>query len=147
VGRLNALRAAARELGGEAAAARDAAAMAAQAVRALVDSIVFGEADALAAEAIAAIELHWRIIDRLRGLVMIDEGRHGGPRLRGFQERLLESIDRRKAEVIRDPLLVEEWRWRQHLAELGDAQKAAWLDYARRLANDPSATFGEGMAQ
>jgi hypothetical protein len=145
--RLNALHQAASSLASEAKAAQDEAAAATAACHALVGAIVFGEAPALAAEAIAAIELHWRIIDRLRGLVLIDEARPGGPQLRGFQEELLQRIDRRKAIVSQDPRYIEQQNWTGYLSELSDVQKRAWLDYADRLMNDADATFGEALPQ
>jgi hypothetical protein len=95
--RLNALHQATSALASEAKAAQDEAAAATAACHDLIDVIVFGEAAGLAREAIASIQLHWQVIDRLRGLVLIDEARPGGPQLRGFQEDLLQSIDRRKA--------------------------------------------------
>jgi hypothetical protein len=139
-----AIEAAGADLGAEAADARGEAADAAAVCRDIIDRIIVADAEALAREAIAAIELHWRIIDRLRGLVLIDEGRRGGPQLRGFQDRLLEAIDRRKAAISKDRRYIEQHLWSQYLNDLSDAQKAAWLDYARRLMDDPAAAFDAG---
>jgi len=131
----------ASELAAEAAAARDEAITANSAVMALVEQIMLDEAPALAAEAVAAIELHWAAIDRLKGLILIDEARPGGPRLRAFQEDLLERIDRRKASIAKDPRYIEQHNWSNYLNDLSAAQKLAWLDYRKRLMDDSAALF------
>jgi hypothetical protein len=123
------------------AAAQNEAGDAAAACRELVEEIMVGEAEQVAAEAIAAIELHWQCIDRLTGMIMIDETRPGGPRLRAFQEDLLERIDRRKAAAARNPLYIEQHRWREHCDGLAAEQRNLWLDYGRRLMSDADATF------
>jgi hypothetical protein len=139
--RLNALHQSACELATEANAAKTEAAQAHAAVMALVEEIMFGEINGLAAEAIAAAELHWQIMDRLSGLILIDERRPGGPTLRPFQDALLKRIDRRKAAIARDPLCIEQHRYNRHLEDLCADQERAWQDYGRRLATDASATF------
>jgi hypothetical protein len=117
------------------------AARAAAAVRALVDEIVFGEVHQLAAEAVAAAELHWQLMDKLIGLVMVDEARPEGPRLRAFQDELMPRLDRRRAAIASDPQLIEQHKYAAFLNAMAGEQKRAWLDYGRRLMTDASATF------
>ena len=61
---------------------------AAAAVATIADEIMLADARELAGKIVAAIELHWRHIDRLAGLLIIDTRRPkeiGGPRLDDFQ--------------------------------------------------------------
>ena len=137
---LAAMHVASCDLATEANEAKAEAAAAAAHVAALVDQIMFGEINGLAAEAIAAAELHWQLFDRLSGLILNDE-RRGAPTLRAFQEAFLKRIDRRRAAIAADPIMIEKHRYAGHLEGLAVEQERAWRDYGRRLANDPDATF------
>ena len=133
---------AASELSGELALAKDAAAKAANTVRDIIDLIVMeGEARALARQVVTSMETHWQLCDRLSGLILIDEARREGPRLRDLQNEILLKIDRRKRAVAENALYIEDHNWRGYLDGLADAQRQKWLDYASRLANDPAAVF------
>jgi hypothetical protein len=138
---LAALDRAADKLAAEHERAAHAAAIAAARVAALADEIVFGEIHVLANEAAAAIELHWRLIDKLKGLVMLDEARPGGPRFRAFQEAFLARIDRQKLAVARDPVMIERHRYLAYVNDLAADQQRLWQDYRLRLASDPGACF------
>lgn len=130
-------------LTGEYDAAALASANAAATVAALVDEIMIGEAHELAAEMVAAIELHWQLLDRLAGLLTIEQRRPGGPRLHDFQKELRQKIDRRKRAIADNPLYVEDHNWQGYLDELAADQVRAWTDYAHRLTNDATARFEE----
>ena len=91
----------------------------------------FGEAPPLAVEAVAAIELHWQIIDRLQGLIALDETCHGGPRLRGFEELLVaanrppESRRRPRSGDDRETRLQRIYRRFSRRSEIGLARLQA----------------------
>jgi hypothetical protein len=138
---LAALDRAAAELSAEYDRAAHAARAAAARVAALVDEIMFGEIHVLADEAEAAMELHWRLVDKLKGLIMLDEARPGGPRFRAFQEAFLARIDRQTVATVRDATMIERHRYLAYAADLADQERRRWQDYRRRLAIDPAATF------
>jgi len=138
--------AAVEEEHGELAAEYDAlkaeAIAAAALVREIIDRIRDEEARQIAAEMVAARELYWRLEDRLSGLLLIDDARPGGPRLLQLQAEILQKIDRRKREAAKNPLLLEEHRWREYLDELEATSERQWQDFAKRLESDANATFG-----
>jgi hypothetical protein len=139
---LAALERAAAELATEYDRAAHAAGIAAGRVAAVIDEINFGvEVHAIADEAEAAVKLSWELIDRLKGLIMLDEARPGGPRLRGFQEAFLARIDRQKVAIARDPRMIERPHYNDYLTALAANQKRRWQDYRRRLSGDPGACF------
>jgi hypothetical protein len=138
---LAALERAAAELAGEYDRAAHAAGIAAGRVSALADEIMFSDVHVLADEAVAAIRLHWELVDRLKGLIMVDEAQHGGPRFRAFQEAFLARIDRQKVAIARDPRMIERPHYNDYLTALAANQKRRWQDYRRRLASDPGACF------
>jgi hypothetical protein len=138
---LAALDRAAAELATDHDRAAHAAGAAASRVAALADEIMFGEVRVLADEAEAAMELHWRLVDKLKGLIMLDEARPGGPRFRASQEAFLARIDRQKVAIARDATMIERHRYHAHAADLTDQERRRWQDYRRRLAIDPAATF------
>jgi hypothetical protein len=121
--------------------AADAAGAAAARVATIVDKIVFGEILVLADEAVAAIRLHWELVDRLKGLIMLDERRNGGPRFRALQEEFLKRIDRQKVATVRDATMIERHRYHGYITDLAEDQQRKWQDYRRRLLSDPGATF------
>ena len=127
----------------EADKAADAAVRANATVAAIVDEIMLGEARVLADEMVAAIETHWRLLDRLAGLLTLDERRPGGARLREMQVELVNKIDRRKRAIAANPLHAEYHNWQSHLDALAADQVRTWTDYARRLSEDPQARFEE----
>jgi hypothetical protein len=72
---------------------------------------------------------------------MLDERRNGGPRFRAFQESFLARIDRQKAAIARDPVMIERGKYHDYLAGLAADEEAKWQDYRLRLTIDPAATF------
>jgi hypothetical protein len=138
---LAALDRAADELAAEYDRAAHAAGAAAARVATLADEIMFGEIRVRADEAEAAMELHWRLVDKLKGLIMLDEARPGGPRFRAFQEAFLERIDRQKVATARDATMIERHRYLAYIADLADQERRRWQDYRRRLTIDPAACF------
>jgi hypothetical protein len=139
---LAALDRAADKLAAEHERAAHAAGTASARVAAVIDEINFdNEIYELADEAEAAVKLSWERIDRLKGLIMLDEARPSGPRLRGFQEAFLARIDRQKVAIARDPRMIERPHYNDFLTALAANQKRLWQDYRRRLASDPTAAF------
>jgi len=124
---LAALDRAAAELNADHDRAADAARAAAARVAALADEIMFGEIRVLADEAEAAMELHWRLVDKLKGLIMLDEARPGGPRFRAFQEAFLARIDRQKVATVRDATMIERHRYHAYIADLADQERRRCL--------------------
>src|SRR5208337_1898005 len=92
-----ALEHAASQLSSEAGAAKAEATAAGARVREIIGRIQDGDAHAIAARIVANRTEYWRLLDQLAGLVVIDDGREGGPRLRELQEETVQKIDRRKA--------------------------------------------------
>jgi hypothetical protein len=142
--RLAALHAAACRLADEADAARGAANDSARACRDIVDRILAMDAKALADEWIAATHLCWQLQDCLTGIARIGDG---ALLPRDFQSNLLDQIDRRKAVTAMNALMIERHNYDRHLDNLSAAQEKLWLDFGRRLMNDPAATFGEELPQ
>ncbi len=138
--RLSALHQSACELDTERQTADAAATKAAAAVAALVDEIVLAEARELAEKVVAAIELYWRLLDRLAGLLTIEQRRPG---FTPSRKELRQKIDRRERATAVNPLYIEDHNWFGHLDELAADQARAWTDYGQRLANDATARFEE----
>jgi hypothetical protein len=144
VARLDALDRAAGQLAAEATEARGEAAAATVACRALVDSIIIADARAIAREWVATIRLGWELQDRLTGLARIGDGSllpHAD------QTQILDQINRRTAAIADNGLMLERHHYDAHLDRLAAGQERAWLDYGRRLMDDPAAAFGEGLPQ
>jgi hypothetical protein len=132
-----AVEAAASDLFGERDAARAAAAEATAVCRQIVDRIIIAEARAIAAEWVAAVQLSWRLQDRLTGLAAI-----GGELLpHAFQTEILNQIDRRRVAIAEDGLNLERHNYDASLDRMAAAEEKRWLDYGRRLMNDAAATF------
>jgi hypothetical protein len=139
---LDALSRAAGELAAERERAAQIAGDAAARVSAIIDQINFAnEAAELYREIRTIHELGWQKLNKLRGLIMLDEARPGGPQLRSLQEDLLRDIDRRKSAIAKDPRLIEQHYWIKHQDDLAAEQRRLWEDYRRRLRSDPAAAF------
>ena len=136
----DALEVSAVELALEAQDAAAVAAVAANDVMAIINSILDAEAAEITKELIAVHELAWRLENRLSGIFRLD-ARRSGPRLRDLEEDLKQKIDIRKREEARDPELNERWKWREHFEGIAARSDGDWTAYARRLASDPAATF------
>ena len=80
-------------------------------------------------------------MDRMKGLVLRDERRPDGQSLRELQTDLLTRIDRRKAAIATNPLMLENQRWREYIDGLAADQARAWMDYTQRLRESADATF------
>jgi hypothetical protein len=141
--RLSALHAAARELADEAAAARNEAADAARSCRSLVDQIIVYDARALADQWVAATKLCWALSDQLKGLARL-----GGDLLpTGYQEDLLNQVDRRRVAVAENPQLIERYKFDAYLNGLVADAESRWTAYGYRLMSDANAVFGEALSQ
>jgi hypothetical protein len=115
----------------------------AESVRRIIDHILESEARAVAAELIAATQLSWECLDRLRGLLRIDERRET-PALRTLQNETLDRINRQRAATARDPLMAETPRYAAYAEGCASEQERLWLAYAARLAESADAQFLDG---
>lgn len=138
--RMKACELSAAELQAESLKAHEALVRAAVRVRDIVEAILDQEAAATAAEVIDTAMAYEQALDKLAGLVTMDE-RRPIPRLRGLQRAVVNKINRRKREQARDPNLIEEHNFQSYLDRIAEAEVKRWQDYAARLADDPTATI------
>jgi hypothetical protein len=141
----DALQLAHAELAAESTKAKEELSAAAANVENFIDAILDGEVRTVAAEMISAIELHWRLYDRLCGLLLIDERRQA-PRLDDLAADVRLKINRRKREAARDPSLIEDRYWREFLSGHDTEHERQWEDYRNRLSADHNARFDDGGA-
>ena len=87
------------------------------------------------------MQLHWKLLDRLTGLILLDERRQGGPGLRELQKKIVEQIDRRKLAIATNPLFVETHAWNSHLDGISADAERVWRDYRTRLTLDADAAI------
>jgi hypothetical protein len=105
--------------------------------RAKVAEEAAAAADRLADDILSApMQLHWKLLDRLTGLILLDERRQGGPGLRELQKKIVEQIDRRKLAIATNPLFVETHAWNSHLNGISADAERVWRDYRTRLTLD-----------
>jgi len=146
----NATQLAVLELELELKKACEAAAHARNHVTGIVDAIIEIEARALAKQAMEAIETHWRLLDLVSGLLVSDNARMDGPRLRAFQDEIWRETnpgpdhDLRQYRAARtNRLLLEDHNWRGYLDKMAGIERQRWDDYMSRLSHDATATFEE----
>ena len=131
--RRDALELSVRELAAERAKVAEEAAAAADR---LADDILDAEGYEIGDDVISSMQLHWKLLDRLTGLILLDERRQGGPGLRELQKKIVEQIDRRKLAIATNPLFVETHAWNSHLNGISADAERVWRDYRTRLTLD-----------
>jgi hypothetical protein len=141
---MDALQQSARQLSTEAQVARDEVAAAADAVRILDDQIKLERWRDKGRQWIAAKKLGDELLDELVGLVRLR------PDLipHTEQEAILAEGNQRKRAIAEDGLNLEQHHYDAFLDRKAAEQEKRWLDFERRLQNDPNASFGEeGLPQ
>ena len=108
--RRDALELSARELAAERVKVAEEAAAAADRV---ADDILDAEGYEIGDDVISSMQLDWKLLDRLTGLILLDERRQGGPGLRELQKKIVEHAearDRDQSPVRRDACLEQPSR-------------------------------------